>query len=426
MDKKVPVSSVVFRDDLYPRIETSQAKVNEYIDSLDVLPPIEVNQHNEIIDGWHRWTAHKKAKAEEIAVTVTETKSDNELFTLACRRNARHGLQLSAKDKKKAALRMYAEGTGEDKARIAKDLSVTERTVSGWLTDIDKRLREERDETIRAMWLACHTQQQIADEVGVTKETISQTVQECQKLESFPKSDKLHALYQEPEWEPPLYDIWNQSKQSNKAPVFGSVPSEFVDNLLYTFTEPFDIVVDPFAGSGSTIDLCKRRLRRYWVSDRAPDEARTDIRQFELSGDGISGPSRWADVALVYLDPPYWKQAEGKYSQDDADLANMSLEEFTDTLIAIICAYGKKLPAGAHIACITSPTQWPNDDKSTNYHDIDLACRVNNKLQLVRRVVCPYSTQQYNGTQVEIAKERKLWMVLSRTMLIWQVAAKAE
>ncbi len=117
MDKKVPVSSVVFRDDLYPRIETSQAKVNEYIDSLDVLPPIEVNQHNEIIDGWHRWTAHKKAKAEEIAVTVTETKSDNELFTLACRRNARHGLQLSAKDKKKAALRMYAEGTGEDKAR---------------------------------------------------------------------------------------------------------------------------------------------------------------------------------------------------------------------------------------------------------------------------------------------------------------------
>jgi len=420
---KVALSSVVFRDDLYPRIETSQSKVNEYVDNLDVLPPIEVNQHNEIIDGWHRWTAHKKAKAEEISVTVTQTKSDNELFALACQRNAAFGLQLTVADKKKAGIRLYAEGTGEDKAEIAEILSVTERTVSSWLTDIDKRLREERDETIRAMWLACYTQQEIADEVGVSKMEISRTLELCNDLESFPKSYKPSALYQEPSWEPPLYDIWNQGVMKDKSPVFGSVPSEFVDNLLYTFTEPFDIVVDPFAGSGSTIDLCKKRLRRYWVSDRVPDEARTDIRQFELTVDAISGPSRWADVALVYLDPPYWKQAEGKYSTDAQDLANMALVEFTDTLVNIIQGYGKKLPPGAHIACITSPTQWPNDDKSTNYHDIDLASRVDKKLQLVRRAVCPYSTQQYNGTQVDIARERKLWMVLSRTMLVWQVAS---
>ena len=32
----------------------------------------------------------------------------------------------------------------------------------------------------------------------------------------------------------------------------------------------FDIVLDPFAGGGATIDVCKKRLRRYCVSDRKP------------------------------------------------------------------------------------------------------------------------------------------------------------
>ncbi len=32
--------------------------------------------------------------------------------------------------------------------------------------------------------------------------------------------------------------------------------SRIVENLLYAYTEPFDVVVDPFAGGGSTIDIC--------------------------------------------------------------------------------------------------------------------------------------------------------------------------
>jgi DNA modification methylase len=43
----------------------------------------------------------------------------------------------------------------------------------------------------------------------------------------------------------------------------------WVDNLLYFYTHPLDVVVDPFAGGGSTIDICKKRLRRYW-GQRAP------------------------------------------------------------------------------------------------------------------------------------------------------------
>ena len=38
--------------------ETSAVTVQKYAEDLSVLPPVEVNQRHELIDGWHRWTAH--------------------------------------------------------------------------------------------------------------------------------------------------------------------------------------------------------------------------------------------------------------------------------------------------------------------------------------------------------------------------------
>jgi hypothetical protein len=118
MEKVIAVSEVVFRDDLYPRINHDPALVQRYAANLEVLPPIEVNQHNELIDGWHRWTAHKKNESATVTVTVTETKSEAEFLMLAIKRNSAHGSQLADGDKKKMAVRLYGGGTGLDKKAI--------------------------------------------------------------------------------------------------------------------------------------------------------------------------------------------------------------------------------------------------------------------------------------------------------------------
>lgn len=416
--KTIQLDDVVFRDDLYPRIEKTPSLVQQYAEHLDVLPPIEVNQHNELIDGWHRWTAHKKKETKTIDVIVTETASDIEFLSLAIRRNSKHGQQLSERDKRKMAIRLYNGGVGLDKAVIAEVLSVAPRSVDRYLTDIDRQIKDDRKQTIFDMWLACHTQQEIADEVGVSQPEIAEEVKESSELDKCPKLIKLSALHDD-DFTPPLYDIWNFASNANETKHFGNTHVGIVDNLLYTFTKPFDIVIDPFAGGGSTIDICKKRLRRYWVSDRKPIPEREDIRLHDIK-DGVSGPARWGDVALVYFDPPYWKQAEGKYSDDADDLANMTIDVFTKSLTDLIHQYAKKMKPGSHIACITSPTQWPNEDKSVNYHDYDLVKGVSKQLKLVRRAICPYSTQQYNGNQVEIAKDGKLWLVISRTLLVWK------
>lgn len=417
---RLPVADVKFREDLYPRIKADPATIQRYAADLDVLPPIEVNQHHEIIDGFHRWTAHRKAEAETIAATVTQTQSDVHLLALACERNATHGLQLSERDKAGMAVRLFHLGAGLDEGDIAKALSVSERMVRSYLTDVKADLRKQQREKVFDLWLQCYTQEEIAEAVGLSIGTVNEEVAVCSDLEALPKVNKLAALHQDPDWQPPLYDIWQPARNNNEVKHFGNTAVEFVDNLLYTFTQPFDVVIDPFAGGGSTIDVCRKRLRRYWASDRKPIvEREGEIRKHDLT-DGISGPSRWADVALVYLDPPYWRQAEGKYSTDPTDLANMPLEQFTDALVGIIHKYGEKLKPGAHLACIISPTQWPNEDKRTVYHDLDLVRLVNKRMELERRVLCPYSTQQYNGTQVNIAKEQKLWLTLTRTLLVWR------
>lgn len=72
----------------------------------------------------------------------------------------------------------------------------------------------------------------------------------------------LLSRHEDTDWSPPLYDMWTADRNRNETKHFGNTPVEFVDNLLYTFTEPFDIVIDPFGGGGSTIDVCKKRLRR--------------------------------------------------------------------------------------------------------------------------------------------------------------------
>lgn len=57
---------------------------------------------------------------------------------------------------------------------------------------------------------------------------------------------------------PPLYNIWNLQKQDNATDShFGSFPLYFMKSLLYYHTQPWDIVFDPFAGGGTTVDACK-------------------------------------------------------------------------------------------------------------------------------------------------------------------------
>jgi len=412
----------MYREDLYPRSLTNPERVQEYCDNLSQLPPIEVNQHGILIDGWHRWTAHRKDGRLTIPAVITETESDVHILELAIERNATHGLQLSQEDKQRYARSRYHTTIPQErealKKRLCSLLSVDERTIYRWLHRIDEDTKEAQQKEAFALWLACHTLQAISEALTIPVKTIHDWLGDLCDIGHLSESAQAIASHAV-DFTIPLYNIWKQQGKTQGSSHFGNSEVRWVDNLLYLYTHPFDVVVDPFAGGGSTIDICKKRLRRYFVSDRKPIiEREKEIRCHDLT-EGLPKVPRWQDVQLVYLDPPYWKQAEGAYSDGPTDLANMELEEFHSTLAKIITAFGRKLPSKAHIALLMQPTQWKAPDHRYTHHVFEMARRV--KLPVAMCISCPYESQQCTAQMVDWAKAARQVLVLTRELVVWEV-----
>jgi ParB-like chromosome segregation protein Spo0J len=420
---QVSVSAVVERDDLYPRIEHDQNKAQEYADNIDSLPPIWVNQHNELIDGKHRLIAHRLRGREQIAAQVVPTRSDEHLLELAISTNAKHGLQLSQADKKKMAIRLYAAGerTPERKRDLAALLAVSLRSVTDWVSDLDQAEREERRRRITDLYLRCYTLEDIGEAVGLSRQQVEN--------ELSPISEDLRKLakvqFAEEEWLAPIYNVWTFAKKTNKTTHFGNTEQRILENLLWAYTDPLDIVVDPFGGGGSTLDVCRKRGRRCWISDRKPQPGLEDkIRTLDVVEELPPLHKRWSDVSLVYLDPPYWAQARGEYSDDAADLGNYEdAGTFNKAMADLVRAFGKKLRVDARVGLIIQPTQWRAPEREFTDHVTEIVRLVGNKtLVLENRVSCPYSTEQCNPQMVEWAKENRKFLVLTRELIIWRVA----
>lgn len=405
---EIKLADVVYRDDLYPRGKPSPEKIQEYSENIDQLPPIELDQHNILIDGYHRWKAHELAKVGTIAAKVTQVESEAHLELLAVLRNAKHGYQLSRDDKRRYAVRWWDVRPVNE---IVETLSISETTFNRWTKNKRQDREKEIKERIFAMWMACHTQQEIADEIGVDVATVNR------KITDFLQNNQMDELQIFRNFSPELYTLWNFQKLTNKVKVFGSVPQEIVDNLLYYYTKPFDIVFDPFGGGGATIDRCLERFRRYYVSDLTPTPARDDLREWDIT-QGL--PDDLPVPDFVFLDPPYWLQAKGKYSAKETDLGNVGIDSFLQTIADITKAVKRKWNSGrpdARLAIIISPFY-----REGEYVDLPLLCHqtISKYLDLCERIQVPYTTQIVQGDEINKAKTDKRMIHRIRDLMIYK------
>lgn len=403
---EIPTDEVIFREDLYPRFETDQALIEKYANSIEYLPPIFISPNNILIDGYHRWKAHQLAKKEKIKAYVIPTKSEAEIEVLAYKYNSTHGKQLSNAEKKAFAQKKIGLLSVKE---IAEILSVDERTIRRWTETQRKALEEERKRKVLELYLkAWNTQEKIAEELGIPRRTVSDILErfgENGQMSEFAKDFNLY-----------LYNIWKLGKKDQETEHFGVFPLVYMLNLLYYHTELFDVVFDPFAGSGTTVDACKKLLRRYYCSDRIVKPGREkDIKEWDITN-GL--PPDLPKPDLAFLDPPYWKQAQGKYSNDPTDLGNMTLEDFYATMQNLLRELKRrKVP---RIAIVIQPTQYANDNHKYEDHIFVFHDFLKDKYEIEMRYILPYSTQQYNAQQVEIMKNERKCMVLHRDLVVWK------
>ena len=104
-------------------------------------------------------------------------------------------------EEKRAKCRSLYTGKADEKPLLAEILSVSERTVHNWLSRIDKDLKEERDRKIAEMWLACYTEEEIAEAVGCSVQPVKDVIGEPDKSAAFQKYLIL-SEYREPDWSP--------------------------------------------------------------------------------------------------------------------------------------------------------------------------------------------------------------------------------
>ena len=131
-------------------------------------------------------------------------------------------------------------------------------------------------------------------------------------------------------WDFPRQSYGSSSKGNNK--YAGVTPAELIWNLVWRYTEPGDLVVDPMCGSGTTLDVCKEEGRRAMCYDISPPPYRKDI----VKNDARKIPLPDNHVDMVFIDSPYGDNI--RYNEDPNCIGKISseTEEFYDELEKVI------------------------------------------------------------------------------------------
>src|SRR5579871_6663136 len=114
-----------------------------------------------------------------------------------------------------------------------------------------------------------------------------------------------------------VYDTWNFPKCDDHygGPYPGRIPGQILENLLWYYTEPFGTVYDPFAGSGTTVDVSRAMFRRYWASDVRPFDDTKHIRTWDIAAAPPDFFPKGYKMDLVFLDPPYAEMKDENYPE---------------------------------------------------------------------------------------------------------------
>ncbi|MGD0952831.1 MAG: DNA methyltransferase [Methanotrichaceae archaeon] len=265
---KLSLESIELDSDLQPRVVLDQGTVIRYVEALkrgDSFPAVVVFYDGVtywLADGFHRVTAAKLAGLTEIEADIRNGSKKNALLH-SVSANEEHGLPRTQADKKKAITSLlddpeFKELSDRDIGRFCR---VDHKTVSKY----------------RREFVNPGSEPKLTDPSGEFPTEIQLVPSQLQwsNVWEFPELTKDHITYP------------------------GHLPEVLLENVLYYWSEPGQMVYDPFAYTGSMGFVAERMGRRFEMSDIAPLDRR--IRQHDILTcipDGLIKPD------LIFLDPP--------------------------------------------------------------------------------------------------------------------------
>jgi DNA modification methylase len=136
----------------------------------------------------------------------------------------------------------------------------------------------------------------------------------AQERHAPPAAAQRQPRFKKPPLTPQVTTLWDypsqhygEEEQGSQA-YRGATPSYVIWNVLHRFTREGDTVIDPFVGSGTTLDVCRDLGRKGLGFDLVA--TREDVTQ----ADARSLPLKQKSAELVFMDPPYADNLD--YSDD--------------------------------------------------------------------------------------------------------------
>ncbi len=226
---------------------------------------------------------------------------------------------------------------------------------------------------------------------------------------------------------PRPYDVWFYN---GSHPLFGRegypgrIPGQIVLQLLYFFTQPGDLVVDPFAGGGTTIDACAVMGRRCLAYDSEPETcaARADIKLQDaieaIKSLTTVGSSPRPD--LIFLDTPYFSKKDKEYGNHS--ISRLNRTEYLKFFSDLAAAAHETLNKGGHVALLMSDyIDEDNPDEEIFIEDyIDIFKKAG--FRRTRRIHCDLSTQQIHPDYINKFTDNKRLAILARDLVIFSLA----
>ncbi len=333
----------------------------------------------------------------------------------------------------KVEIKLESQGWYQQLIEECKDIVVEGVFASRWALietyhNLGKRILAENDNFERSKIYGEKICSRVSISLGKSRQTIQRTIQFARNfpdLSQLPEgkniswhkicNNLLPAPKEDKDFEPKIYDIWNFQGIDDRfgQPHPGNIPAGIILNTLYYYTKEGDLVVDPMAGGGVTIDCCKHLKRKCLAYDMNPK--RPDIKQNDVSQ---GYPAEAKGCNLIFLDPPYYKKKEEEYGEDS--ISALPEDEYWQAFEKIASTSFKCVKKGGLLALVMEPyIDYEDSTKSLwlfQYINIFLG-----KKWLVERVIdIPESSQRYQAFDVTRAKGNKQILTLRRQLIIFR------
>jgi len=462
----IPIASIILDENIYPRKGIDPRRVGIFAENIRdgfQFEPIEVEPdpgkpgRYRLLDGAHRWSAYKSTGVTETEAVIKNLDGTDPLLYAA--KKAIGPRQLTEDEARDTARRAYNKNTSLSSADIGKAIGRARRTVDLYIADLRAAIQMDMDLTIFRMNRLGIPQERIAKRLGVNQVFIHDHLLKMATLPNSINADltrgfTVSQVAEKHGWtEPMVWSLaldnkedlerfkeigwglrtWDQWEWNDCDKRFGDdwpgrIPAQLIAHILFYFSKPGDLILDPMAGGGVTPDTCLALSRRCWAFDMADrPETRPEIEPHTwtlLSDQQLSWPVSSKEKAdLIIFDPPYFDKKAADYDRKSISaLPKKEYLEFLEAFFALLKLNAKKTTRLAFINA-----DWRDFQSKPAIEEshkgailIDDYLRILNKTgwQHTHIIQAPMSAQRFSAVVVAAMQKKRILGVTSRYVIV--------